>query len=73
MSMRTRSQAITLRVISDFHPLSELPEDHQNPSPNPDPIAKGSNGKGRAFLTEVIDEGPLGGDPEVEPDNPGDC
>jgi hypothetical protein len=66
MSMRTRSQGITtLRDISDIRRLSEPPEDIHHPSPNP---------ANRAFLTEVFDEGPLGGDPEGDPDpsgNPG--
>jgi hypothetical protein len=70
--MRTRSQAITLREISDLRRLSEPPEDRQNPSPHPDPTARGSKGKGRAFLTEVIDEGPSGGDLEGDPNDPGD-
>jgi hypothetical protein len=72
MSMRTRSQAITLRDVSDLRCLSEPPKDHQNPSPHPDTTARGSKGKGRAFLTEVIDEGPSGGDPEGDPGDPGD-
>jgi hypothetical protein len=72
MPMRTRSQAITLRDISDFRRVSEPPEDSQHPSSDPDPIARGSKGKGRAFVTEVIDEGPSGGDPEGDPNNPGD-
>jgi hypothetical protein len=71
MSMRTRSQAITLRDISDLRCLSEPPKDRQNPSPHPDPIATGSKGKGRVFLTEVIDEGPSGRNPEGEPNDPG--
>jgi hypothetical protein len=69
--MRTRSQAITLWDVSNFRCLSEPPEDSQHLSPNPNPMARGSKGKGRAFLTEVIDEGPLGGDLEGDPDNPG--
>jgi hypothetical protein len=69
--MRTCSQAITLRDVSEHRCFSEPPEDCQNLSPNPDPTARGSKGKGRAFLTEVIDEGPLGGDPEGDPNNPG--
>ena len=74
MSMRTRSQGITtLRDISDLRRLSsEPPEDIHHPSPNPDPIVRRSKGKGRAFLTEVFDEGPSGGDPEGDPNPPGD-
>jgi hypothetical protein len=72
--MRTRSQGITtLRDISDLRRLSsEPPEDIHHPSPNPDPIVRRSKGKGRAFLTEVFDEGPSGGDPEGDPNPPGD-
>jgi hypothetical protein len=69
--MRTCSQAIMLRDISDLHCLSGPPEDHQNPSLHPDPTARGGKGKGMAFLTEGIDEGPLGGNPEGNPDDPG--
>jgi hypothetical protein len=70
MSMRTPSQAVTLRDVSNHRRLSEPPEDIHNPSPNPDPTARGSKGKRRAFITEVIDEGPLGGNPGGDPDNP---
>jgi hypothetical protein len=72
MFMRTHSQVITLRDVSDFHCFSKPPEDSQHPSPNPDRIARGSKGKDRAFLPKVIDEGPSGGDQEGDPDNPGD-
>jgi hypothetical protein len=70
--MRTRSPGITLRDISDFRRLCEPPKDSQHPSLNPDPIARRSKGKGRAFLTEVFDEGPSGGDLEGDPNNPCD-
>jgi hypothetical protein len=63
---------LTLRDVSNLRRLSEPPEDRQNPSPHHDPIARGSKGNGRAFLTEVIDEGPLGGNPEGDPNDPGD-
>jgi hypothetical protein len=73
MSVRTRSQGITtLWEVSDLRRLSEPPEDSYHPSPNPDPTLRRSKGKGRAFLTEVFDEGPSGGDPEGDPEPPGD-
>jgi hypothetical protein len=72
MPTRTHSQGITLRDISDFRHFPKPPEDSQHPRPNPDPIARISKGKGGVFLTEVFVEGPLGGDPEGDPDNPGD-
>jgi hypothetical protein len=56
-----------LRDVSELCRFYKPPEDHQNPSLHPDPTARGSKGKGRAFVTEVVDEGPLGGDPEGDP------
>jgi hypothetical protein len=70
--MRTCSQDSTLRDVSDLRRLSKPPEDCQNPSLNPDPTARRSKGKCRAFVTEVIDEGPSGGNPEGDPRDPGD-
>jgi hypothetical protein len=63
---------MTLRDVSDLRRLSEPPQYIHHLSLNPDPIARRSKGKGRAFLTEVFDEGPSGGDPEGGPDPPGD-